>query len=89
MERLIQWLDDIDDLFAAVGLVSERIRSISIMLPLVLALLLMQVGSVLLALRHPPLALAAAILLFITLFYREVTAVHAPRPPRGPVANNP
>ena len=77
MERVIQLLDDIDDLFAAIGLVGERIRRMSLLLPLLLALLAIQVASVMLALPHPPLALAAAILMFVAILYREVTA---PRP---------
>ena len=89
MERLIQWLDEIDDFFAALGLIGERIRRVSILLPLVLALLLLQVGSIALALRHPPLALAAAILMFVTLLYREVTAPHQPRSPGDPAADAP
>ena len=77
MERLIQLLDDIDDLFAAIGLVGERIRRMSLVLPLLLALLAIQVGSVMLALTHPPLALATAILMLVAILYREVSA---PRP---------
>ena len=89
MERLIQWLDDADDLLAAIGLIGERIRSISILLPLALALLMMQAGGILLALRHPPLALAVAILMFVTLLYREVTAPHRPGASEGPAPGAP
>ena len=89
MERLVQWLADIDDFFAAIGLIGERVRSISLLLPVAMVLLLMQVGGILLALRHPPLALATVILMFVTLLYREVTAPRRPQSPGGPTADAP
>lgn len=76
MERIAQFLDDLDDLVAAIGLVSERIRRfVQLLLSACLGLAL-QVGGVVLALAHPPLALAAALLMFVTLLYRAVTAPH-------------
>lgn len=74
MERLAQILDDLDDVIAMLGLVSEKIRSaaLSILSTCLAALLVM--GGVLLALAHPPLALATALLLFVTLLYRAVTS---------------
>ena len=74
MERLIQLLDDLDDLISIVGLLSERIRSALISLIITCAGLAIQVGGILLALGHPPLALATAILLFVSLLYRSVTS---------------
>ena len=74
MERLAQLLDDLDDLIAMVGLVGERIRGAAISLSLTCLGLALQLGGVLLALRHPPLALATALLLFVTLLYRAVTS---------------
>ncbi len=74
MERLIQLLDDLDDLFSMVGLLSERIRNTLVSLIITCAGLAIQVGGVLLALRHPPLALATAILLFVALLYRSATS---------------
>lgn len=74
MERLAQLLDDIDDLICMVGLVSERIRKAFLSLIFTVSALALQIGGVLLALRHPPLALAMALLLFVSLLYRAVTS---------------
>jgi hypothetical protein len=74
MERLAQLLDDFDDLVSMVGLVSERIRKAILSLILTGTALAVQIGGVLLALIHPPLALATALLLFVFLFYRLVTS---------------
>jgi Mg2+/Co2+ transporter CorB len=73
MERLIQLLDDLDDLISTIGLISERVRNAWLSLLFTCVALAAQVGAVLLALSHPPLALATAILLFVTLLYRQVT----------------
>jgi len=78
MERLVQWLDDLDDLVYMVGLVGERLRRGLRSLLMTGFLLTIQVGGVLLALRHPPLAMAAAMLLFVSLFYHSVTSSHQP-----------
>jgi len=82
MERLIQWLDDLDDLVYMAGLFGERFRSglRSLLRSLLMTgfLLTIQIGGVLLALRHPPLALAIAMLLFVSLFYHSVTSSHQP-----------
>ena len=76
MERIAQLLDDLDDLVAATGLIGERIRRfVQLLLSACLGLGL-QIGGILLGLTHPPLALAAAILMFVTLLYRSVTAPH-------------
>jgi hypothetical protein len=58
----------------AIRQVSERIRNLLIALLLLAASLLGPDAGVLLALRHPPLAGATAMLLFVTLLYRSVTA---------------
>ena len=73
MERLLQYLDDLDDLFSAIGLLAERIRSVLWLLFSAMAALAVAVGGILLALEEPPLALATAILLLVTLLYRSVT----------------
>lgn len=74
MECLLQYLDDLDDLFGAFGLVWERIRRQ--FLKLVQATLLASVaaGAVWLALLQPPVAMAIATMLFVILLYRSVTA---------------
>ena len=73
MERLIQWIDDLDDLVGVIGLARERIRAIVLAFIFAVASLTFQVAGILLALSHPPLALATAILMFVTLLYRSVT----------------
>jgi len=74
MERLVQLLDDLDDLFSMVGLISERLRNAILSVVSACTLLTIQVGGVLLALSHPPLALAVALLLFVSLLYHLVTS---------------
>ena len=73
MERLAQYLDDLDDLVSAIGLVAERIRKLFFSISFLCISLAAQVGGIILALKHPPLALATALLLFVTLLYRSVT----------------
>jgi Mg2+/Co2+ transporter CorB len=74
MERLVQILDDLDDLFSMLGLVSERLRNVCLALLFTCVALTLQIGGVFLALTHPPLALAMVIILFVTLLYRSVTS---------------
>ena len=74
MERIAQLLDDLDDLVYMAGMAVGRIRKILFLIllgPLAIAL---PVAGVLLALVHPPLALATAILLFVSLLYHTVTS---------------
>ncbi len=74
MERIAQLLDDLDDLVYMAGMAVGRIRKILFLVllgPLAIAL---PVAGVLLALVHPPLALATAILLFVSLLYHTVTS---------------
>jgi hypothetical protein len=73
----MQWLDDLDDLIGVIGLFRERIRRFLLTTSLLAMSLLAQIAGVLLALRHPPLALATAMLLFVTLLYRSVTGPRA------------
>ena len=73
VERLLQWWDELDDLVGVVGLASERIRNLSVSVGLACAGFLLPLGGIALALSHPPLALASAIILFVTLLYRSVT----------------
>ena len=78
MERLAQLLDDLDDLVSTILLLSERIRRYFLTAVMALLGLAIQIGGILLALSQPPLALATALLLFVSLFYRTVTAAHEP-----------
>ena len=73
LERLLQYLDDLDDLYGAAGLLLERLRTIASLVVILVSSGVLLAGGVLLALREPPLALATAILLFTTLLYRAVT----------------
>ena len=73
MERLLQYWDDLDDLVGALYLYYERIRRVVLFTLYALVVSLIQVGGVLLALEQPPLAMAAATILIVTLMYRSVT----------------
>lgn len=74
MECLLQYLDDIDDLVGMVGLVMERMRRWLVALCFWLALGAGAAAGIILALVHPPIALATSILLFVTLLYRSATS---------------
>lgn len=76
VERLLQYWDDLDDLFGVLGLVSERLRAAFFVLSFISASLAVQAGGIWLALRHPPLASAVAIILFVTLLYHMATSRH-------------
>ncbi len=71
---MLQYLDDIDDLLGAVGLVYERLRSLFLKLVSLLASLSMVALSVVLALESPTLALAIGLLLSLVLLYRIVSS---------------
>jgi len=73
MERLLQYLDDLDDLYGMVGLVVERLRRFAYALLSYCLLLGGAVAGMWLALVHPPLGLATSTVLFVTLLYRSVT----------------
>ena len=67
-------MDDIDDLYGAFGLLYERLRRLLIDLLAVLAGLLTVAAGIVLAMVHPPIALATCIVLFVTLLYRSATS---------------
>ena len=73
LERFLQWLDDLDDLYGAVRLLSERMRRLAWSVAKTFTLLCVGTCGVVAALREPPLGLAVAILLFVFLLYRSVT----------------
>ena len=73
MERILQYWDDLDDLVGALYLYRERIRRTLMFTFYTVAITLLQIGGVLLALEQPPLAMAAATILIVTLMYRSVT----------------
>ncbi|MBT8099990.1 MAG: hypothetical protein KJO82_09585 [Gammaproteobacteria bacterium] len=70
----MQWLDDLDDLVGAIGLIAERLRRTAVRLAVISTSLSVQLAGIYLALHQPPLALAAALLLFIMLLYHTVTS---------------
>lgn len=73
MERLLQYLDDLDDLYGALGLLYERLR---VLLHALIALSLVTAvacGAIFLAVLHAPIALATSTLMFVFLLYRAVT----------------
>lgn len=74
MERIAQLLDDLDDLISMIGLVGENIRRFLLGLLATCTTVAIQVGGILLALAHPPLAMALAMLLFVSLLYHSVTS---------------
>jgi len=73
MERFLLYLDDLDDLYGAFGLVWEKIRRNMLKLISVSMVLAVGAGGIFLALAHPPVALATSTMLFVTLLYRSVT----------------
>lgn len=73
MERLLQYLDDLDDLYGVLGLLTERLREIVWLASLIAGSLVLGTAGVLIALNEPPLGLATAMLLFVWLLYRAVT----------------
>ena len=74
MESLLLYLDNIDDLFGAAGLLWERMRRAIVML-FAAAMLLIAFGiGTWLALLHPPAAAATSTVLFVVLLYRSVTS---------------
>ena len=73
MERLLQYMDDFDDVIGAFGLVYERLRGILMTIVTLLILAATISSGVLLAIWHPPIALAICALLFVALLYRAVT----------------
>jgi hypothetical protein len=74
MERLLQYLDDLDDLYGMVGLIIERLRRAVFVLYSILTLGVGALAGIWLATLHAPIALATSILLFVTLLYRSVTS---------------
>ena len=72
MERLLQYLDDIDDLVGALGLLAETIRGLLLGAVTLFAGLIAVVSVVLFTLAHPLTALPIGALLVLTLVHRTV-----------------
>ncbi len=77
MERLAQYLDDLEDILFAIAFSGEQLRRALRALLLLSLWITLTVLGVLLALGQPPLALAAVTLLLVTSLYRA--AVSSPR----------
>lgn len=73
MECLLQYLDDLDDLYGVFGLVWETMRRTMLKLVSFAMILAVAAGGISLSLAHPPIALATSTMLFVTLLYRSVT----------------
>ena len=74
MERFLQYLDDLDDLYGVAGLVWERFRRGLINILTTAMVLGVAASAVSLALTHVPIALATSTVLFVVLLYRSVTS---------------
>ncbi len=72
MERLLQYIDDLEDLIYAAPLIAEQLRRAIQRILFLLASILLQIGGVILALNHPPLGLAVVTLMLVALLYRAV-----------------
>ncbi|MBT8100324.1 MAG: hypothetical protein KJO82_11260 [Gammaproteobacteria bacterium] len=78
MERLLQYWDDLDDLIGAFALYKERMRRLALFSLYTLFIGSLQLGGIILAIYKPPLAMAAATILLVTLLYRSATNPHTP-----------
>ena len=74
MEFVLQYLDDLDDLYGAIALVWEKVRRGILKLIYAVLLAAVAAGAIWLALLQPPIAMAIATMLFVILLYRAVTA---------------
>jgi len=73
MERILLYWDNLDDVVGAFALMAERIRKLLLFAACTTCVGVLQIGGILLALSEPPLALAVATILLVTLLYRETT----------------
>ena len=74
MECLLQYLDDLDDLYGMFGLIRENLRRVLLKLLAALLVATVAAAGIWLALVHPPIALATSTMLFVILLYRSVTS---------------
>ena len=73
MEFLLQYLDDLDDLYGVFGLVWEKVRRVLLRSVSIVMIAAVAAAAIGLALLHPPIALATSTMLFVILLYRSVT----------------
>ncbi len=74
MERLLQYLDELDDVVYAMALIVERVRTLCGFVFSILLMLTAQAAAVYAAVTNPPLAVAVASLLAVALLYRGVVS---------------
>ena len=74
MERLIQYLDILEDGWYVVALLAERIRRIALQLCILAIMVIASSLGIMLALTAPPVGLAVAALLTVMVLYRSATA---------------
>ena len=74
MELLVQYLDDLEDLFYAAALKAERIRQAIVFFLFMTASAMLQLFGIFVALKNPPLAVAVASLLLVGMLFRAVVA---------------
>ncbi len=74
MERLLQYLDDLDDFVYAIALAWERVRTLCSFALSISLTLTAQAAAVYAAVANPPLAVAVASLLAVALLYRGVVS---------------
>lgn len=72
MERLIQYLDELEDLVCAAPLIAEQLRRAIQRILLLLGFVGLQAAGVILAQEHPPLALAVVAVLAVGLLFKAV-----------------
>lgn len=68
----MQYFDEIEDLLYAAPLIAEQIRRTILRILFLLGSVSLQIAGVVLALKHPPLALAVVSLLLVGLLLRAV-----------------
>ncbi len=83
MERLLQYLDDIDDLAGAFGLFYESARRITLKLVSLAAGVLTLSAGFLLTVSYPQVAFGLGLLLVAVLIYRIVAAAPRRRLPQA------
>ena len=72
MECLVQFLDDLEDLFYAVALKAERIRQAFRFFLFMATSAVLQLSGIFIALWNPPLAVAVVSLLAVGMLFRAV-----------------
>ena len=83
MERVLQYLDDLDDAVGMVGLIVERLRRLLMGLFFYLTLCVAALASIGLAVLHPQIALAPSTRWCVPILYRLATT---PTPARSQTA---